>query len=33
MILPEPIVFDPSIGIQTRFEFPFDNPKKPPQEA
>lgn len=33
MILPEPIAPDPSIGSRTRFEFPFDNPKKPPQEA
>lgn len=33
MILPEPIAPDPSIGDRTRFEFPFDNPKKPPKEA
>ena len=33
MILPEPIAYDPSIGTRTRFEFPFDNPKKPQQEA
>jgi hypothetical protein len=33
MILPEPIVPDPSIGNRTRFEFPFDNPQKPPEEA
>lgn len=33
MILPEPIAPDPSIGSRTRFEFPFDNPKKPQQEA
>ena len=33
MILPEPIVPDPSIGSRTRFEFPFDNPKRPPREA
>ena len=33
MILPDPIAPDPSIGSRTRFEFPFDNPKKPPQEA
>jgi hypothetical protein len=33
MILPEPIAPDPSIGNRTRFEFPFDNHKKPPNEA
>jgi len=33
MILPEPIASDPSIGSRTRFEFPFDNPKKPPRDA
>lgn len=33
MILPEPIAPDPSIGNRTRFEFPFDNHKKPPSEA
>jgi hypothetical protein len=33
MILPEPIAPDPSIGNRTRFEFPFDNAKKPPKEA
>jgi hypothetical protein len=33
MILPEPIAPDPSIGNRTRFEFPFDNLKKPPGEA
>lgn len=33
MILPEPIAHDPSIGNRTQFEFPFDNPKKPPGEA
>lgn len=33
MILPEPIAPDPSIGSRTRFEFPFDNPKKPSGEA
>jgi len=33
MILPEPIAPDPSIGSQTRFELPFDNPKKPQHEA
>lgn len=33
LILPEPIAPDPSIGSRTRFEFPFDNPAKPPKEA
>lgn len=33
MILPEPIAPDPSIGNRTRFEFPFDNDKKLPDEA
>lgn len=33
MILPEPIAPDPSIGNRTRFEFPFDNAKKLPDEA
>ncbi|MCP5356683.1 MAG: hypothetical protein H7A06_00910 [Pseudomonadales bacterium] len=33
MILPEPIAPDSSIGDRTRFEFPFDSPKKPPKEA
>lgn len=33
MILPQPIAPDPSIGSRTRFEFPFDNPKKPPKDA
>jgi len=33
MILPEPVAADPSIGSRTRFEFPFDNPKKPPADA
>ena len=33
LILPEPIAPDASIGNRTRFEFPFDNPKKPPAEA
>jgi hypothetical protein len=33
LILPEPIPPDPSIGSRTRFEFPFDNPKKAPSEA
>jgi hypothetical protein len=33
LILPEPIEPDPSIASRTRFDFPFDNPSKPPQEA
>ncbi|SKA30042.1 sacsin N-terminal ATP-binding-like domain-containing protein [Consotaella salsifontis] len=33
LILPEPVAPDPSIGSRTRFEFPFDNPGKPPKEA
>ncbi len=33
MILPEPTAHDPSIGERTRFEFPFDSPRKPPKEA
>jgi hypothetical protein len=33
LILPVPIEPDPSLGRRTRFELPFDNPKKPPQEA
>lgn len=33
LILPEPVAPDSSIGNQTRFEFPFDNPAKPPKEA
>ncbi|MFZ5675695.1 MAG: sacsin N-terminal ATP-binding-like domain-containing protein [Pseudomonadota bacterium] len=33
MILPEPIAPDPTIGSRTRFELPFDNPKKPSEEA
>ncbi|MCC8978915.1 sacsin N-terminal ATP-binding-like domain-containing protein [Bradyrhizobium acaciae] len=33
LILPERIPPDPSIGNKTRFEFPFDNPDKPPKEA
>jgi hypothetical protein len=32
-ILPEPIGSDASLGNRTRFEFPFDNPKKPKAEA
>jgi len=33
MILPEPVAPDPVLGTRTRFEFPFDNPKKLPEEA
>jgi len=33
MILPEPVAPDATIGDRTRFEFPFDNPKKPQTEA
>lgn len=33
LILPEPIAPDGGLNGRTRFEFPFDNPKKPPQEA
>jgi hypothetical protein len=33
LILPEPIVPDASLGKRTRFELPFDSPKKPPKEA
>ncbi|CAN7758842.1 hypothetical protein LJR257_006775 [Ensifer adhaerens] len=33
MILPEPIISDAEIGARTRFEFPFDSPKKPQAEA
>lgn len=33
LILPQAIATATSIGSQTRFEFPFDNPKKPPHEA
>ncbi|MGZ2466000.1 sacsin N-terminal ATP-binding-like domain-containing protein [Sinorhizobium medicae] len=33
MILPEPIAPDEAIGLRTRFEFPFDSPKKPQSEA
>ena len=32
-ILPELIANDASLGHSTRFEFPFDNPKKPQPEA
>jgi hypothetical protein len=32
-VLPEQIASDTSLGHRTRFEFPFNNPKKPPQEA
>jgi hypothetical protein len=33
MILPEPVPPDSSLNGQTRFEFPLNNPKKPPPEA
>jgi hypothetical protein len=33
LILPEQIAADTSLGGRTRFEFPFDNPKKPPKDA
>ena len=33
LILPEPIAPHAPLNGRTRFEFPFDNPKKPPQEA
>tara|TARA_R110001592_G_scaffold222022_1_gene477046 strand:- start:9031 stop:12183 length:3153 start_codon:yes stop_codon:yes gene_type:complete len=33
LILPEPISPDGALDGRTRFEFPFDNPKKPPAEA
>ena len=33
LILPEPIAADQSLQGRTRFEFPFDNPKKPSEEA
>jgi hypothetical protein len=33
LILPEPIAPDRALNGRTRFEFPFDNPKKPPEEA
>lgn len=33
LILPEPIAPDGPLNGRTRFEFPFDNPKKPPEEA
>ncbi len=33
LILPEPIAPDGALNGRTRFEFPFDNPKKLPQEA
>lgn len=32
-VLPEQIASDTALGQRTRFEFPFNNPKKPPQEA
>ena len=33
LILPEPIPSDVSVGDNTLFEFPFDNPNKPIEEA
>ncbi len=33
LILPEPIEPDPALGKLTRFELPFDNPKKAPKDA
>jgi len=33
LILPELITSDASLGRRTRFEFPFDNPKKPVEDA
>lgn len=33
LILPEPIAADPSLDERTRFEFPFDHPDKPAEEA
>jgi hypothetical protein len=33
LILPEPIAPAPELGHRTRFEFPFDNPKKPAYHA
>lgn len=33
LILPEPIPRDRALGPRTRFEFPFDNPRKPPNDA
>jgi len=33
LILPELIEPDTALGIRTRFEFPFDNPKKLPNDA
>jgi hypothetical protein len=32
-VLPEPIQGDPTIGNRTRFELPFNNPKKTPENA
>jgi hypothetical protein len=32
-VLPQEIAASTSLGQRTRFEFPFNNPKKPPQEA
>lgn len=33
LILPEPIAADPALGKLTRFELPFDNPRKLPNDA
>ena len=33
LVLPEVVASLPNIGIRTRFEFPFNNPKKTPQVA
>ena len=33
LILPEPMAPDGALSGRTLFEFPFDNPKKPPEEA
>lgn len=33
LILPQPIAAESSLGTRTRFEFPFDNARKPPGEA
>lgn len=33
LVLPEPMEIEVGIGDRTRFEFPFNNPKKSPQDA
>lgn len=33
LVLPEPIERDPKIGSRTRFWFPFNSPKKTPEDA